>query len=111
MRPMAGLRDSHRLQCAFSHAKTLVISPLLSENGTIRDPIRWGVAMTDVTRILNAIERGDAKATDGLLPLVYEELRLLAAQKLCKRTVEYIPRVMTQGLTAFSTASPCVFGR
>ena len=38
--------------------------------------------MTDVTRILNAIERGDTGATDELLPLVYEELRLLAAQKL-----------------------------
>jgi len=38
--------------------------------------------MSDVTRILNAIERGDAKATDELLPLVYEELRLLAAQRL-----------------------------
>jgi RNA polymerase sigma factor (TIGR02999 family) len=38
--------------------------------------------MTDVTRILNAIEQGDQKATDELLPLVYEELRLLAAQKL-----------------------------
>jgi len=38
--------------------------------------------MSDVTRILNAIEKGDAKATDELLPLVYEELRLLAAQKL-----------------------------
>jgi len=38
--------------------------------------------MSDVTRMLNAIERGDAKATDELLPLVYEELRLLAAQKL-----------------------------
>ncbi|MEN6428520.1 MAG: sigma-70 family RNA polymerase sigma factor [Phycisphaerales bacterium] len=38
--------------------------------------------MSDVTRILNAIERGDAKATDELLPLVYEELRLLAAKKL-----------------------------
>jgi len=38
--------------------------------------------MSDVTRILSAIERGDAKATDELLPLVYEELRLLAAQKL-----------------------------
>lgn len=38
--------------------------------------------MTDVTRILNAIGRGDAKATDALLPLVYEELRLLAARKL-----------------------------
>jgi RNA polymerase sigma factor (TIGR02999 family) len=40
--------------------------------------------MTDVTRILNAIERGDAGATDELLPLVYEELRLLAAQKLAQ---------------------------
>lgn len=38
--------------------------------------------MSDVTRILNAIERGDAKATDELLPLVYEELRILAAQRL-----------------------------
>ena len=38
--------------------------------------------MSDVTRILNAIERGDAGATDELLPLVYEELRLLAARKL-----------------------------
>ena len=38
--------------------------------------------MTDVTRILNAIEQGDVRAADELLPLVYEELRLLAAQKL-----------------------------
>ncbi len=40
--------------------------------------------MTDVTRILNAIEQGDPKATEELLPLVYDELRLLAAQKLAK---------------------------
>jgi hypothetical protein len=38
--------------------------------------------MTDVTHILNAIEQGDARATEKLLPLVYEELRLLAAQKM-----------------------------
>ncbi|MBN2593010.1 MAG: sigma-70 family RNA polymerase sigma factor [Sedimentisphaerales bacterium] len=38
--------------------------------------------MSDVTRILNAIERGETKAADELLPLVYEELRLLAAQKM-----------------------------
>ena len=38
--------------------------------------------MTAVTRILNAIEQGDGKATEELLPLVYEELRLLAAQRL-----------------------------
>lgn len=40
--------------------------------------------MSDVTRILNAIDRGDAKATDELLPLVYEELRVLAAQRLSR---------------------------
>jgi RNA polymerase sigma factor (TIGR02999 family) len=40
--------------------------------------------MTDVTRILNAIERGDLQAVDDLLPAVYEELRVLAAQKLSK---------------------------
>ena len=38
--------------------------------------------MSDVTNILKAIEEGDANATDRLLPLVYEELRLLAAQRL-----------------------------
>ena len=38
--------------------------------------------MSDVTRILNAIEQGDAQAADKLLPLVYEELRRLAAQKM-----------------------------
>jgi RNA polymerase sigma factor (TIGR02999 family) len=38
--------------------------------------------MTEVTRILTAIEQGDPKATEQLLPLVYDELRKLAAAKL-----------------------------
>jgi hypothetical protein len=38
--------------------------------------------MTDVTQIVNAIEQQDGKAADQLLPLVYEELRRLAAQKM-----------------------------
>ena len=38
--------------------------------------------MTEVTRILNQIEDGDPSAVDQLLPLVYEELRKLAAAKL-----------------------------
>lgn len=42
------------------------------------------MSMSDVTRILNAIEGGDAKAADELLPLVYEELRLLAARKMAQ---------------------------
>ncbi len=36
----------------------------------------------DVTRILSSIERGDASAAEQLLPVVYEELRKLAAQRL-----------------------------
>jgi RNA polymerase sigma factor (TIGR02999 family) len=38
--------------------------------------------MSDVTRILSAIEQGDPHAASQLLPLVYDELRQLAAQKL-----------------------------
>ena len=38
--------------------------------------------MTDVTRILSAIEQGDPSAAGQLLPLVYDELRLLAASRL-----------------------------
>jgi RNA polymerase sigma factor (TIGR02999 family) len=38
--------------------------------------------MSDVTRILSAIGQGDPSAADQLLPLVYDELRQLAAQRL-----------------------------
>jgi RNA polymerase sigma factor (TIGR02999 family) len=38
--------------------------------------------MNDVTQILSAIEQGDPQAADRLLPLVYDELRKLAAQRL-----------------------------
>ncbi len=38
--------------------------------------------MSDVTRILSAIEKGDSHAAEQLLPLVYDELRKLAAAKL-----------------------------
>ncbi len=38
--------------------------------------------MSDVTQILSAIEHGDAHAAEQLLPLVYDELRRLAAQKM-----------------------------
>ncbi len=40
--------------------------------------------MSDVTRILNAIEQGDPSAAEQLLPLVYDELRRLAAQRLAQ---------------------------
>jgi ECF sigma factor len=38
--------------------------------------------MSEVTRILSAIEHGDPRVAAELLPLVYDELRTLAAQKL-----------------------------
>ena len=42
--------------------------------------------MSDVTHILSAIEQGDPHAAEQLLPLVYDELRKLAAQKLARET-------------------------
>ncbi len=38
--------------------------------------------MSDVTQILERVEQGDGKAAEELLPLVYEELRKLAAHKM-----------------------------
>jgi RNA polymerase sigma factor (TIGR02999 family) len=40
--------------------------------------------MADVTSILNGIDQGDARAAERLLPLVYDELRRLAAQRLAQ---------------------------
>src|SRR5262245_823333 len=42
--------------------------------------------MNEVTRILSAVEQGDPNAAGQLLPLVYQELRKLAAQKLAHET-------------------------
>ena len=42
--------------------------------------------MSDVTVILNALEQGDDKAVERLLPVVYQELRQLAAQKLSRES-------------------------
>src|SRR5438445_5580555 len=40
--------------------------------------------MSDVSRLLDSIARGDSRAADQLLPLVYDELRRLATQKLAR---------------------------
>jgi RNA polymerase sigma factor (TIGR02999 family) len=42
--------------------------------------------MSDVTRILDAIARGEPQASGALLPLVYDELRRLAAQRLARES-------------------------
>src|SRR5262249_28834100 len=50
-----------------------------------REPSRLLVPpMSEVTQILNAIEQGDTHAAEELLPLVYDELRKLAAQRLAQ---------------------------
>jgi RNA polymerase sigma factor (TIGR02999 family) len=45
-------------------------------------PTGYLVRMADVTQILNAIDAGDPQAADQLMPLVYDELRQLAARRL-----------------------------
>ena len=53
--------------------------------GVPLDPWNVGVPpMSEVTRILSALEQGDPHAAEQLLPLVYEELRKLAAQKMAQ---------------------------
>ena len=45
--------------------------------------------MSDVTQILSAIEQGDQKASEQLLPLVYEELRKLAAHRMAQENPDH----------------------
>ncbi|HEV8070564.1 MAG TPA: ECF-type sigma factor [Planctomycetaceae bacterium] len=40
--------------------------------------------MSDVTRLLNSIDQGDSEASEQLLPLVYDELRRLAAHRMAQ---------------------------
>jgi RNA polymerase sigma factor (TIGR02999 family) len=42
------------------------------------------VSINDVTHLLSTVEKGDARAAEQLLPLVYDELRKLAAQRLAQ---------------------------
>ncbi|MEW4453719.1 ECF-type sigma factor [Bremerella sp. JC817] len=47
------------------------------------------MTQSDVTQILGALERGDAHASEQLLPLVYEELRKLASAKMVQEVVDH----------------------
>jgi len=49
-----------------------------------RHLLKTDSAMSDVTQLLSAIDAGDPQAADQLLPLVYEELRKLAARKMAQ---------------------------
>jgi RNA polymerase sigma factor (TIGR02999 family) len=59
-------------------------TPLEFRSGTPPGRPWEAVSMNDVTRILSAIGHGDPKAAGQLLPLVYDELRALAARKLAR---------------------------
>jgi RNA polymerase sigma factor (TIGR02999 family) len=45
--------------------------------------------VSDITRILSRVEKGDNKAAEELLPLVYQELRRLAAHKMANETANH----------------------
>src|SRR3954464_6832308 len=66
--------------------------------------------MTNVTQILSAIEQGDSSAAERLLPLVYDELRKLAAQKLARekpgQTLQATALVHDAYLRLVRTADP-----
>ena len=71
--------------------------------------------MSDVTRILNAIGGGDSKAAQDLLPLVYEELRKLAAHKMASeapgQTLQPTALVHEAWLRLVGTENPQFEGR
>src|SRR5207249_3974453 len=63
------------------------LRPVLTDVGdsmALHFPSVWVPPMKEITRILSAIEQGDPHAANQLLPLVYGELRQLAAQKLAQ---------------------------
>jgi RNA polymerase sigma factor (TIGR02999 family) len=69
--------------------------------------------MIDATRILSAIEQGDPHAAEQLLPLVYDELRKLAASKLAQekpgQTLEATALVHEAYLRLVGAAEPCIY--
>jgi RNA polymerase sigma factor (TIGR02999 family) len=63
----------------------------LPENNGVRRGVKvfhelWEMLMTEVTHVLSSIEQGDPEAAEQLLPLVYKELRRLAALKMAKES-------------------------
>jgi len=56
----------------------------LANRGAATPPIE---AMSEITRVLNRVRQDGPNAADDLLPLVYQELRKLAAQKMANEAV------------------------
>ena len=69
----------------FGLNEVVALSDPLDKNGELTGPPQsWVDPMHEVTRILSAIEQGDPQAAEQLLPLVYDELRRLAAEKMAQ---------------------------
>ena len=67
--------------------------------------------MSQVTRILSAIEQGDTSAAEQLLPLVYDELRALAAQKLAQEKPGQTPEAACADAADWSRRAGVAHGR
>ncbi len=70
------------------------IAAAKADHDVVMAPTEWtyyltATPMSDVTRILNAIQRGDPQAADQLLSTVYEELRRLAAAKMANERPDH----------------------
>src|SRR5579871_6534511 len=78
-------RKAKRLRYFDPTAAILLAYLTGSRTASLVGPLSLSVSpMSEVTRILSAVEAGDSHAAEQLLPLVYEELRRLAAQKLAQ---------------------------
>ena len=84
--------------------KPVEISPRFWQNGRVSGPTRWGIGTTDMTRILNAIERGDAGAANQLLPALYDELRLRFVQKRWCARLPTIPDIKSAWVGSYRGA-------
>jgi RNA polymerase sigma factor (TIGR02999 family) len=84
--------------------------PLESRTGTQSGRLSEALSMNDVTRILSAVEKGEAGAAEQLLPLIYAELRKLAAQMLAQekpgQTLQATALVHEAYLRLVGTADP-----
>src|SRR5437868_4523254 len=78
------LRRRHRASSLRSSCRALPGNPHCGrlQCGQHRGQPEKAQPMSEVTRILSAIEQGDPHAAEQLLPLVYDELRKLAADKM-----------------------------
>lgn len=65
---------------------------------SIEHPSQNTMRMSDVTQILSQVEPGDPSAAEKLLPLVYEELRRLAAVRMARELPEHAWRKPPRGV-------------